>query len=75
MYLSPSGIQVPVFIAIVAVSLFFVTGVAVLLHGKISNESYHFILQGLILLMSIIPLWIAFDPMGKQCRANFYFLS
>jgi hypothetical protein len=25
--------------------------------------------------MSIIPLWIAFDPMGKQCRANFYFLS
>ena len=75
MFLSPSGLKVPVFIALIALAIFFVAGMAIMLHGRISSERYHQIMQGIILLMSIIPLWIAFDPMEKQCRADFIFVA
>lgn len=75
MYSYPYSLKVPVFIALIALSVFFISGIAVLIHGKITGESYHRLMQSLILLMSIIPLWIAFDPSEKECRADLYFFS
>ncbi|MBP9812240.1 hypothetical protein KBC86_02580 [Candidatus Gracilibacteria bacterium] len=74
MYYFPSGLNVPPYIAIIALAIFFVAGMAIILQGKITENNYHKLMQGLILLMSVIPLWIAFDPMEKQCRANLYFI-
>lgn len=75
MYLKPEGLKVPVYIAIIALVVFFVVGLAILLHGRVTNERYHNLIQSIILLMSVIPLWIAFDPAEKQCRVNLILVS
>lgn len=74
-YLQPEGLKVPVYIAIIALAVFFVTGLAILLHGRVTSERYHHLMQSIILLMSIVPLWIAFDPAEKQCRVNLILVS
>ncbi len=74
-FLQPEQLHVPISIAIIALAVFFVTGLAILLHGRVTKERYHNLMQSVILLMSIIPLWIAFDPAEKQCKANLFFLT
>lgn len=75
LYLKPEGLKIPLYITLIALAIFFVMGIAILLHGRVTKERYHHLMQSIILLMSIIPLWIAFDPAEKQCRANLLFLS
>ncbi len=75
MYYQQGALRVPVFIAITALSIFLIAGVAILIYGKVSKEKYHQMIESLILFMCVIPLWIAFDPAEKQCRANLIFLS
>ena len=74
-YLKPEGLHVPLYIAIIALAVFLVTGLAILLHGRVAKERYHNLMQSIILLMSIIPFWIAFDPEEKECKLNFSFIA
>lgn len=75
MWQYPENLRVPGWVGWIAVSIFIWTGCAIALHGIISKKVYSIMMLVLVWLMSIIPLWIAFDPTEKQCRSNLFFLS
>jgi hypothetical protein len=76
MYSNPEKLHVPFWVGMVTCGVFFVCGAAVAMHGVVSARVYNAMILVMLMLMGLIPAWIAFGAGEREsCTSNIPFLS
>ena len=75
MYSRPETLRVPAWVGYAACVCFVLTGAAVALHANLSRRAYGWLITALLIIMTSIPVWIAFGAGDRSCRSNLPLLT